>query len=315
MYQSKIEDFGPYQRYTLYNTAKGHAMAIVPAYGANLLSTHLHGYSLLDGYTTPEELTANSWSKNVVLFPFPNRLKDGRYQFNGQEYHFPINNASTANAIHGFGRTLPMEVDTIATGEKEAAISCSYRDKGERANYPFAHTFRIVFRLSDAEGLRVTMSFENNGTVDLPVGLGWHPYFKFDRPVEELTLQLPPCRMVEIDDRMIPTGERSTYDAFASPRKIEEVNLDNCFALEAAEGSVAEAIVSLPEGRLRYWQEAGPGRFDYLQVFTPPARHAIALEPMTCNVDAFNNSEGLYTLAPGERLSGDFGFNFQPANP
>ena len=38
----------------------------------------------------------------------------------------------------------------------------------------------------------------------------------------------------------------------------------------------------------------------FFQVFTPPHGESIALEPMSCNVDAFNNGEGLVALEPGK---------------
>jgi galactose mutarotase-like enzyme len=41
-------------------------------------------------------------------------------------------------------------------------------------------------------------------------------------------------------------------------------------------------------------------QFLFFEVFTLPARSSIALEPMTCNVDAFHNREGLVELAAGE---------------
>ncbi|MCB0643138.1 MAG: hypothetical protein KDC44_15925, partial [Phaeodactylibacter sp.] len=50
-----------------------------------------------------------------------------------------------------------------------------------------------------------------------------------------------------------------------------------------------------------------PGKYNFLQVFTPDHRQSIAIEPMTCNVDAFNNREGLIVLKPGEAHAASFG--------
>ena len=41
--------------------------------------------------------------------------------------------------------------------------------------------------------------------------------------------------------------------------------------------------------------------------YIPPDRSSIALEPMTCKANAFNNGDGLITLAPGESFEGSFG--------
>ena len=50
-------------------------------------------------------------------------------------------------------------------------------------------------------------------------------------------------------------------------------------------------------GGRRMTLKASAKHFPFFQVFTPPHRESIALEPMTCNVDAFNNGQGLVSLA------------------
>ncbi|MCY7409991.1 MAG: hypothetical protein LH473_06945, partial [Chitinophagales bacterium] len=56
--------------------------------------------------------------------------------------------------------------------------------------------------------------------------------------------------------------------------------------------------------RLIVGQQTGPGKLNYLVCYTPSNRDSIAIEPLTANVDAFNNGEGLTILQPGETLSG-----------
>jgi aldose 1-epimerase len=75
----------------------------------------------------------------------------------------------------------------------------------------------------------------------------------------------------------------------------------------------AEVIVQGEKGTLHYWQETGAGKYNFLQVFIPPLRHCVALEPMTCAPDAFNNGMGLARLEPGEMLKGSFGVSFEKA--
>ena len=48
------------------------------------------------------------------------------------------------------------------------------------------------------------------------------------------------------------------------------------------------------------WQETGKYKYNFLQVYTPPHRKSIAIEPMTCAPDAFNNKDGLIVLGPFE---------------
>src|SRR5215813_5149846 len=37
-----------------------------------------------------------------ILFPFPNRIRDGRFTWEGKEFHLPLNDPAKKNAIHGF---------------------------------------------------------------------------------------------------------------------------------------------------------------------------------------------------------------------
>jgi aldose 1-epimerase len=77
--------------------------------------------------------------------------------------------------------------------------------------------------------------------------------------------------------------------------------LDNCFFNKKASGTYQ---MTLEGARRRISVEANAKQFPYFQVFTPPHRESIALEPMTCNVDAFNNKNGLVTLASNETWEG-----------
>ncbi|MGB0929923.1 MAG: hypothetical protein ACPGVB_04055, partial [Chitinophagales bacterium] len=47
--------------------------------------------------------------------------------------------------------------------------------------------------------------------------------------------------------------------------------------------------------------------FPYFQIYIPPHRKSIAIEPMNCNIDAFNNGEGLTLLKVGQTWKGSFG--------
>ncbi len=46
--------------------------------------------------------------------------------------------------------------------------------------------------------------------------------------------------------------------------------------------------------------------YEYVQLYTAPDRNSIAIEPMTCEPNAFNNKMGLKILAPKESLRSHF---------
>lgn len=313
MYQLKIDDFGGFDRYTFGNEATGNSFSIVPSFGATLVSLRFSGREVLDGYQTGADLVANKWSKSAILCPFPNRLEDGQYNIGGKAYQFPLNNAATGNAIHGFMKDKPMDVIYTDSTEKRSIIACSYRYEGSYAPYPFPFYLTVIAEMTGVSGdfrLYMLMANMEKGADAFPAGLGWHPYFRLSDRVDELWLQMPPiCEKIAVNDRMLPTGERTPFDDFVAERLIGDAVLDNCFVVPNTEG---RAIVTLrnKHGKLRYWQETGVEKSNFVQVFTPPHRESIAIEPMTCNVNAFRNGDGLVMLDNEKRLVCECGLSW-----
>lgn len=309
MFQAKKEKFGQFERVSIAHEESGNKLSLVPEHGACLVDLQLDGLSVLDGYQTPQELDFNNWSKSRFLFPFPNRLKHGTYHWDDVIYQFPINDGQTGNALHGMGMTDPFRYTQLETSADEAVIECSYKNDGKNPAYPFRFSIVVSFTLSADNRFELQMTFQNLHDKPVPVGIGWHPYFMLDgQGVDKWRLQLPPCEMIGIDPQMIPTGKRYEYDRFKQERMIQSEVLDNCFALTEPQER-ASLMLSNEKHRLEYWQEMGTGKFDYIQLFTPPHRKSLAIEPMTCNVDAFNNGDGLVRLHPGERLSAHCGLS------
>jgi aldose 1-epimerase len=311
MYYYTTEPFGDFEKYTISNDS-GDAFMLVPAFGANLLDLQFGGISVIEGYQTPEELVENAWSKNIVLFPFPNRIKDGQYTHEGKIYQFPINNIDTGNAIHGFSSNVKMDVTKVEATENEGILTCAYTHDGSHTGYPFRFTFQITFILRGSS-LDVEMAFTNDDSVEIPVGLGWHPYYRLSEKSDDTFLQMPDNQLVEIDERMIPTGSKADFKDFETSTQIQDGFLDNGFYIKNQTQNAA-VILSSAEGKLTCWQETGEGKWNFVQVFTPPHRKSIAIEPMTCNVDAFNNKDGLTVLPPNEVLQGRFGIVFEKAS-
>ncbi|MBL7825649.1 MAG: hypothetical protein JNJ57_03390, partial [Saprospiraceae bacterium] len=76
---------------------------------------------------------------------------------------------------------------------------------------------------------------------------------------------------------------------------------DNCFQNSRTTG--APKLIMKGENH-QLTVQASARKFPFFQVFTPPHRESIALEPMTCNVDALNNEQGLISLKSGKKWTG-----------
>lgn len=307
MFTHTKEPFGKWEKHVFQDETSGIAMELVPEEGACLLDLRFDGQSVLDGYRSPEELDINRWAKSNFLFPFPNRLNEGSYDWEGQIYQFEINDTLTNNALHGFGNQMPFELTYVELREKFCLITCTHENEGLHPAYPFPFRFEVQFRLQSDKQFDVRMSLTNLGQQTIPAGFGWHPYFTLGPSADACRLQLPSCELIGIDGRMIPTGKTYTYEEFAEGKNIGITVLDNCFTFK--QGPI-EWTLEGEAGTLAFRQDHGNGKFNYLQLFTPPERKSIAIEPMSCNIDAFNNGDGLIVLFPRQTANARFGLRY-----
>ena len=98
------------------------------------------------------------------LIPWPNRLADGRYSFDGEEYQVPLTEPEKRNAIHGF--LLWRSWEAVEGDADRVVVSTRlYPLEG----YPFTLDVHVDYQLSP-EGLIVTTAVENVGDRDCPYG-------------------------------------------------------------------------------------------------------------------------------------------------
>lgn len=293
-----------------FKTSKA-AVTIIPEFSGLIADLQLFNgistLSVIDGYQSVDDAKAKNASKSHYLLPFPNRMKDGKYDFEGKSYQFPINDTHTNNNLHGFLETIPMKIIDNQNSDNQQVITLKGNFEG-LDYFPFPFEFQLKYTLSDSE-LIIDTTIKNTGKTNMPMAYGWHPYFKLDtEKVDDLWLQFPNCESVTIDNRMIPTGETLPYSPFLELTKIDRTTFDNCFFINKnKKTNRAEIIIQSKTTTLSVWQETGDNACNYFQIYTPENRQTIAIEPMTANVDAFNNHDGLWILEAGEAKSVGFG--------
>lgn len=308
MFKLEVSSFGNFKKYEFSHSDSQTQFSLIPEYGAIIFQVKMKGQELLDSFENPEELSTNIWYKNALLLPFPNRLKHGKYSWNGKDYQFPVNNPDPPiNALHGFGSDYPTSVEKTELGKDSASIVCKMNYEGEFDYYPFPFVAFIEYKINTSGDFKVSIKMENTSNEKLPFGTGWHPYFKLSGSLEDWHLSMPIGKKVKVDDKMIPTGlsEEMKVDNY-----LKDKELDTAYVFRLR-GYVVETILKNNDSKLSFWQQHGPSLFHYVQAFIPPKRNSIAIEPMTCNIDAFNNKQGLISLDPGEIWEGKFGFKFE----
>jgi aldose 1-epimerase len=314
MFHIEQQIFGKYIQYHLKNDATAEYALVIPAFGGTLnqvaLAKEGKVYELLDASATYEDLITEGRKKfkGSKLFPFANRIEDGQYSFENKVYNFHINFPHENNAIHG----IVLESNFIVLQKKvtkdSAALTIQYKTTGKEDGYPFKVSITIEYVLKE-NSFSVKTSVENIDTKNIPVSDGWHPYFKIGSRIDDCFLTLPVAHAYEVDDRMLPTGKTWKDVAFTTPTKIAQTNFDTNYKLVATENKTLSVRLEDPIQKITLvlWQEVGEGKYNYLQIYTPPDRKSIAIEPMTCLTNAFNNKEGLIVLKPADKSDFLFG--------
>jgi len=304
MFKITTENFGSRLRYILNNSNGNSRCGFVPSFGANInelqLSRSGKTFQLLDGYKAEPQLLSNEKSRNIHLLPFPNRIRDGKYFFDGKEYTLDINKPDENNAIHGFFWNKAFEITDEKCSGTSATVTLQHYYNGDYKGYPFPFIARYGYELKDEEFL-INVAVINSGKNSMPLGIGWHPYFTFNKRVDELQLQLPECSILETDARLIPNGKRKHYPDFQSLQTIGSHSFDTAFKLDGKNAFETKLLDAQSGVTIRLQQDAS---FRYLQVYIPPDRNSIALEPMTCPANAFNSGDGLIVLKEKERFEG-----------
>lgn len=273
----------------------GDQRAVVVEVGGGLREYEAGGRVVLDGYGEDELCSSG---RGQLLIPWPNRIADGRYEFDGRVEQLPLDEPERGNAIHGLVRWSAWHV-----AERHEDRVVMEHLIHPRPGFPFTLALRIEYALA-GDGLSVRTEATNAGTEACPYGVGAHPYLAAaDGSVDELTVTIPADTVLESDERGLPVADRrveGTDFDFRSPKRVGRLQLDHCFTGLGREDD-GRARVRLGNGT-SLWVDRS---FDYLMVFTGDGlpdvdRRSLAVEPMTCPPNAFRSGDGLVRLEPGE---------------
>lgn len=287
-----------------YAITHGVQRAVVAAVGGGLRVYTVDGDDIVDGYG-PDEMCKSG--RGQILAPWPNRLADGSYAFNGQSYQLPLTEPEAHNAIHGLVRWHSWRVREHQ--RHRVVVEHTLRPQ---PGYPFCLEMSIEYALSD-EGIAVSISAANVGGEACPFGCGAHPYLTLGTAVDAITLSVPASTVLRHDQRgmstrAMPVAE-SEFD-FRRSRAVGTTVLDHCFTdLERDSSGAARVHLSVADRGVTLWVDQA---FDYLMLFTGDplpdvARRALAVEPMTCPPNAFQSGVSVIALAPGESFTGSWG--------
>jgi aldose 1-epimerase len=281
--------------------------AVVTESGAALRSLSHAGRPLIDGFA--EDAMA-SGGRGQLLVPWPNRIRDGHYLFEGAAQQLALSEPARHNASHGLVRWVAWSL----VAHRPDHITLAYRLMAQ-TGYPWTLDLEVGYALGP-DGLTVTQSATNRSATAAPYASGAHPYLLAGAgPVDGWTVEVPATvRVLSDAERLLPTGSEEVagtpYD-LRGPRPLGDLVLNHAFGglTRGADGRATARLVA-PEGTgVELWVDE---RHGWLMVYTADdvpatARRSLAVEPMTAPADAFNSGVDVVSLGPDERFSAAWG--------
>lgn len=276
--------------------AAGDFRATIVTVGAGIAALRHKGRDLLLSHR-PEEIARAHLGK--VLLPWPNRLAQGTYVFDGERYDVAVNDRASGAAIHGLVAWKDFSI--VEQSEDRVTLETHVIPI---YGYPFLLRTEITYRLDARDGLCACYETRNLCDRDAPFGVGVHPYITCDHaPMDECVLTLP-CRRVftrgaDLNPRDLVDASSLDLD-FTRSRALKGIVIDHTFKTD---GENWQAMLESSDMKVVMTSSAS-----WLQVYTGEKleRRGLALEPMSCPPDAFNSGIDLVILKPGTTHRFDF---------
>jgi len=293
-----VAEFAPSGRQ--FEITYGDQRAVVVEVGGGVREYRVGMRDVLDPYPVDQMCDG---AHGTPLVPWPNRLADGRYSFDGIDYQVALTEPSKHNAIHGFLRWRNWEL--LDRAESRVVVGYVLRPL---QGYPFCIDVAVSYQLDD-EGLRVETTATNSGVQAAPWAFGAHPYLSAGvGHIDGCTLEFAAATRIETNERQLPVGEApvagSVYD-FSTPRTVRDLKIDYAFTGVCRDGD-GRAWVKLTGQDGRRAQLWCDETFPFVELYTgdtlQPHRRRLGLgvEPMTAPPNAFASGQQVRRLEPGE---------------
>jgi aldose 1-epimerase len=202
----------------------GHHEAVVVEVGGGLRAYRVAGVDIVDGYAEDEVAPGGA---GQVLAPWPNRVRDGRYTFEGVAHQLALTEPSRHNALHGLVNWARWRL--VEAGADHLTVEY---EVPAQPGYPWPLLVRGAWAVGP-EGLRVSHEATNLSSEPCPFGYAAHPYLRVPgTPTDQILLQVPGRSRLLTDGRLLPIGAARVAGGdfdFTAPRPIGKAELDTAF--------------------------------------------------------------------------------------
>ncbi len=290
-----------------YEIAAGGRVAVVTEVGATLRSYAVEDRDVVRGFEADEVIHGG---RGQQLLPWPNRIRDGRYTFEGVTQQLALSEPDRQNAIHGLVRNVPWRLVSLSSDRVEQSVRV-YPQSG----WPGTIEATIAHTVGN-DGVVTEVSVTNIGATAVPFGYASHPYLTVgEGTVDDVVIAVPAERYLTVDDRLLPLDlilVEGRDEDLRTAAPLGNRRFDTALTgLTRGEDGRWRARLERGERWAELWAGAG---LDWIQVFTGNDRRdlSIAVEPMTCGPNAFNpgpTQDGMIILQPGESASYEWGID------
>lgn len=300
-------------------------VSVMPSHGNSAFEMTAKGKKVLRfPFASVEEYKGGRGMSGIpFLAPWANRLDEPAFYANGKKYSFNLDLGNVRagqnnHPMHGF-LTAARQWNVIEAKADDHAVWVTskldfFREPEWMAQFPFAHTIEMTYRLSDG-ALEVRVTLNNLSAAPMPVAVGFHPYFQVnDAPRDEWTFSVAARTEWLLSKDNIPTGEIRPIEQFLPKPQggtLKGLSLDHVFGDLIRDG--AGRATMWVQGKSERVEVALGPKYKAVVVYSPggPDRDFICFEPMAGITDALNLAHrGIYKelqyIPPGETWTESF---------
>ena len=270
---------------------------IVPERGSNMCKFSSGENVLID--FDPELLYKMDYTGTPVLYPTPNRVRNGMFQYKGEIFNQVKNNEPVFahGLVHNEKWNYSEPLVSSDCVKMDAWIDFN-RESGLFEAFPFNHRLMLEFKLS-IDGIRITYMIINNDVKDIPFGFALHPYFTKLSGEEGTFITLPASCVMDCTADLLPTGRLidvgSTIYDLRKPAKIGSLDMDHVFTgIEERKFTEISYSTKGIDIELNSSED-----FTHLVLYTPSGKSYFCIENQTCSTDAHNMYDRGFAVEAG----------------
>ncbi|MDT0685621.1 aldose epimerase family protein [Autumnicola psychrophila] len=186
------------------------------------------------GFDSIEQYTKDNPYFGALIGRYGNRIAQGRFSLDGEEYELAQNNGE--NHLHGGEKGFDKVIwnATPEEGENSSSLVLTYTSEDMEEGYPGKLDVTVTYTLFNDNSFDV--NYEATTDKKTVINLTQHAYFNlsgdFSETILDHIIKINADKFVPVDENLIPTGdlmdvEDTPFDFLETKEVAEGINADN----------------------------------------------------------------------------------------